>query len=233
MLREARLGHFAHAIEHFVDVDGRAGQRARIAERFHAVDQSADPMGLLADELCELLLVVEESLFQQLRRAANAGERILDLMRENGRHAVQRADGAAMGKLPIQALRKAPLLQRHKHRAVGLGDRRDDHVRHALAVPRCRKVDIVLADRGTALARLGDHLDERAGKGRDVREPLADQQSGAHVEKLLSGRVHKKYFQMWSDQQDRHWQRSRDQAVRRPVISCTSSCRPEAMVPIV
>ena len=64
-----------------------------------------------ADELGQIALARRHRLFQQLRRAANAGQRILDLMRQHRRHAVQRAHRAAMQQLAVDALREAALLQ--------------------------------------------------------------------------------------------------------------------------
>ena len=66
--------------------------------------------------------------FEQLRRAPDAGERVLDLMREHGGEAGDRARGAAMGELALDHLRHAALLEHDQDAAGHLrrrGRRRD------------------------------------------------------------------------------------------------------------
>ena len=75
--------------------------RPLVGERLHAVDQFDDPVGLLADQLGQRAILVADRALQQLRRAANAGERVLDLVREHGAERGHRAGGAAMGELPV------------------------------------------------------------------------------------------------------------------------------------
>ena len=52
-----------------------------------------------------------QMFFDQLRGAADAGQRILDFVRQHRRHAVHRAHRAAMQQLAVDALRQAALLQ--------------------------------------------------------------------------------------------------------------------------
>ena len=188
-LGEARFGDLAHAIEHFVDVDRRARNGARVAERLHAIDQGADAIGLVADQLRERLVVLRAGFFEQLRRAANAGERILDLMRQHRRHAVHRANGAAMQELAVDALRQAALLKQDHDGAFRLGERRRDDVCDAFAISRRRQIDVALADRCVALARLRHELKQRTAERHEVGESLAQEQSRAAVEELFGGRI--------------------------------------------
>ena len=76
----------AHALEHLVDVDRVALDRPVVGERLHAIDQRDDAVGFVADQLGQLAPGRVGILLQQLRRAANAGKRVLDLMRQHRRH---------------------------------------------------------------------------------------------------------------------------------------------------
>ena len=146
VLGEARLGDAPHAVEHFVDVDRHARERTRIAERFHPVDQGADAIGFGADKLGQVAFVCRQMFFDQLRCAANAGQRILDLMRQHGRHAVHRTHRAPVEQLPVDALRQAAFLQHDDRRPFGFGQRRDDEIGDTFAVTRRRQIDDAFAD---------------------------------------------------------------------------------------
>ena len=52
-------------------------------EGLHPVDQFHDPIGLLADQAGKGAIVVARAGLQQLCGAANAGERVLDLVSEH------------------------------------------------------------------------------------------------------------------------------------------------------
>src|SRR6185437_15866715 len=77
MLREPVLRQEPRAIEHFMDVDGTALDRATVGEYFHPVDQRADTVGFVADEMRQLAVGRRRVFLKQLRRAADAGERVL------------------------------------------------------------------------------------------------------------------------------------------------------------
>ena len=86
------LGEELHLVEHDVDVDRLALDRALVGEHLHAVDELDDPVGLLADQPGQRAVLVVSRLLQQLCRAADAGKRVLDLMRE---HRGEAGDGCA------------------------------------------------------------------------------------------------------------------------------------------
>ncbi len=151
-----------------MDVKRRAGKCARVAEGFHAIDDAADAVSLVADELREVTLARGHRFFEQLRGTANSRQRIFDFMRQHRRHAMQRAHGATMQKLAVDALCETALLKRDEHSAVRLGNRRHDHVRDALAMLGRGEVHVALADARVALARLIHQLDDRARKRHDV-----------------------------------------------------------------
>ena len=62
---------------------GSVAERALVAEHLHAVDEIADAVGLRADELRQRPVVVLEAGLQQLGGAADARQRVLDLVRQH------------------------------------------------------------------------------------------------------------------------------------------------------
>ncbi len=69
-----------------MDIDRLAFDRTMVGERLHAIDQSDDAVGFVANQLGQLAAGRVGVLFKQLRRAANPGKRVLDLMCEHRRH---------------------------------------------------------------------------------------------------------------------------------------------------
>ena len=110
---EAGLRQPLHMIEHDMDVDRLALDRALVGEHLHAVDQLHDAVGLVADQLRQRAVVVVGRCFEQLRRAANAGERIFDLVRQHGGKRNHRARGAAMRELAVHLVGDGAFLQHH------------------------------------------------------------------------------------------------------------------------
>ena len=140
-----------------MDVDRLALDRPLVGEHFHAVDQLHDAVGLVADQPRQRAVLVAGRLLEQLRRAANAGQRILDLVRQHGRERDHRARGAAMGELAIHLVGDRALLQHDDDMVGPLRQRRDMQVDQALAgiarrarstlysltaAPRCRTCSI-------------------------------------------------------------------------------------------
>ncbi len=143
---------------------GCAGQRHRIAERFHPVDQGADAIGFVADELRQRAVCGVNRFFQKLRGAANAGQRILDLMRQHGRHAAHRTRRAAIQQLAVDTLREAALLQQQNDYAAVL-QRGQPDIGNPLAERGIRQIHIALGDRGAALPVWLHQLQQRDPKG--------------------------------------------------------------------
>ena len=83
---ETGLRNLAHPVQHLVDVDLAAGDRSGLGKCFHPVNQRNDAVGLFANQLGQLAAGLVGILFQELRRAADPGERVLDLMRQHRRH---------------------------------------------------------------------------------------------------------------------------------------------------
>ena len=100
----------AHALDHLVDVDRRDVRQA--VGREQAIHERLQAVGLLHDHLRELAqLRVGELALEQLRRAADAAQRVLDLVGEV-------ADQLPVGLLLLEDLRlarDAPLLLELAH----------------------------------------------------------------------------------------------------------------------
>lgn len=137
-------------------------------------------------------------------RAADAGERVLDLVGEHGGKARHRAGGAAVGELPVHLVGHGPLLEHdHDLRAV-LGRRRGVDVHDPLAAdPRRSDVDAVLVDARAALADLVDQRQERAAEGDEVRQRMARQHRRGDLEESLRGIVRGAHVPLRIDQDDR------------------------------
>ena len=61
-----------------------------LREGLHAVDQALDAVGLVDDQLGQRRVLRLGRAAQQLRRAADAGERVLDLVRQHAAEADHR-----------------------------------------------------------------------------------------------------------------------------------------------
>src|SRR4029077_8594578 len=75
---EAVGGDLLHMVEYVMDVDRLSLQRALVAENLHAVDKLADAVGLRADQLRQRAVAIGAIGLKELRRAPDAGQRILD-----------------------------------------------------------------------------------------------------------------------------------------------------------
>ena len=95
--------------------------------------------------------------FQQLRRAANARQRVLDLVRQHGGQTGDRARRAAMRHLAVDLVGHRAFLEHDDDRAGQFGHRRDIEVDDPFdAEARRGDVDAVFVDRRAALAHLVD-----------------------------------------------------------------------------
>ena len=164
-------------LEHDVDVDGLALDRALVGEHFHAVDELDDAVGLVADQPCQGAILVADRLFEQLRRAADAGERILDFVRQHGRERGHRARGAAMGELAVHLVGDRAFLQHDDHVVRSLRQRRHVQVDEAFAgITRRAEIDLVLVDRRSARAHLVDERQQGASERHEVAQAMTAQQ---------------------------------------------------------
>ena len=166
---EPGLGQPLHVIEHHVDVDRLALDRPLVGEHFHPVDQFHDAVGLVADEARERAIVIAGRLLEQLGGAANAGQWVLDLVREHRRQRADRTRRAAMRELAVHLVGDGPLQQHHHHVVAALRHRRHVQVDDAFAgVARRAEIDPIFVDRGGPAADLLDQRQQRAAERHQI-----------------------------------------------------------------
>jgi hypothetical protein len=208
-------------IEHGMNVDGTARHRPVVAEHFHAVDQGHDAIGLVADQPGQHAVFGGSLLFQELRRAANAGKRVLDLMGEHRGQRDHAARGAAMGELPVHLVGDGAFLQHHHDMAGALGERRDMQVDLAIATHAGgAQIDLVFIDRRMAGTHLVDQGEQRTAERHQLLQRLALQELGRDFEKGFGRHVGVDDLSIGTDQQHGIGQRVEDGfAVRRPSLA--------------
>ena len=159
-------------------------------------------------------VVVGALAFEQLRRAPDAGKRVLDLMREHGGKSGDRARGATMGELPLDHLRHAALLEHDQHAPRGLRQRPGVKIDELRRIESVRaQVDTVFVDGGAVPLHLLDQRDERAAEGNDVAEVAPAKRARAHLEEVLSRGVGVVDPQALADDEERMGQ-SAEQSIR-------------------
>ncbi len=103
-----------------MDVDRLALERAIVAEHLDAIHEVDDAVDFVADEASERQLVGRDGLLEQLRGAADARERVLDLVGEHGGEAGDRTGGAAADQLAVDLVGHGALLEEERDAAVGV-----------------------------------------------------------------------------------------------------------------
>ena len=167
--REAVAGDHLHPLEDGVDVDGLALRRALVGKNLHAVDEPDDAVGLVADQARQRAVVLVRVRLEQLRRAADAGERVLDLMRQHRGKSGHRARRAAMRELAVDLFRHRARQQHERDVPGPLGDRRGVDIDDALgAEARRADVDAVFGDRRAAVPNLLDQAEDRAAERQEM-----------------------------------------------------------------
>ena len=168
---------------------GRRSIGRAVGERLHAVDQGADPVGLVADQPDQRPLVLGDAALQQLRRAADPRERVLDLVRQGRAQPGDRARAAAVRQLPVQPLRHRAGVQHDQVIAALLVERRHvqvDQMRFAAAE---QQLDAVVGHAVAALADPADQIEQRAVERQQLGQRPALEHRPADAEQLLGGRV--------------------------------------------
>ena len=160
-----------------MDVDGAARHRPVVAEHFHAVDQGDDAVGLVADQPGQHAVFGRGRLLEQLRGAANAGQRVLDLMRQHRGQRDHRARRASMRQLPVHLVGDGALLQHHDDVAGPFGERGDMQIDLAVAADAGRtEIDLVFVDRRAARAHLVDQRQQRTAERHQLFQGLPAQE---------------------------------------------------------
>ena len=166
MPAEPALSRQADPRQHLVDIDRGALRRGAVGKHLHAVDQGADAVGLVAYQLGQGLVVRRRVLLQELRRAADARQRVLDLMRQHRRHRGHRSGGSAMHQLTIDAVGDRLFLQAQHHHVGGVRERCRADGQVSNPDPRRVDDDVVLGDAGAVGEGVPDQPED-AAVGRD------------------------------------------------------------------
>ena len=190
MAGKARLGEALHVVEHSVNVDRPALRGPLFAEKLHAFDELHDPVRLVADQPRQLPVLFIRRLLEELRRAADARERILDLVGQHCAERRNRPGGAAMGHLPVHLVGDGSFLKHHDDVFSCLSHGRGENIDDAFRAKAGRTdIDAMLADAGPALT----HILHESNHGRTERDEITElltlHDAQAHVEKRLGGRV--------------------------------------------
>jgi hypothetical protein len=185
-----------------MNVDGAARHRPVVAEDFHAIDQGDDAVGLVADQPRQHAVFRGRRLFQQLRRAADAGERILDLMREHRGECDHRTRGAAMGQLPVHLVGDGALLQHHDDVAGAFRQGCDVQIDLAItAHARCAEIDLVFVDGRADRAHLVNQREQWATERHQLLQRLPPQKLRRNLEEGFRGHVGIDNLAVGADQQ--------------------------------
>ena len=183
--------------------------------------------GLVADQPREHPVVLGGGLLEQLRRPADAGERVLDLVRQ---HCTQRRDGAgraAMGQLTIHLVGDGPFLEHDDHVVAVVPERRCEHIDDPLgAQARAADVDPMLADAGAALADVLHQGHDRGAEGKEIAELLALHHAQAHLEERSAAALACDDLLPRPDGQHRERERVHDEIVGRMAVMRASALAP-------
>jgi hypothetical protein len=171
---KARLRQPFDVIEHRMDVDRAALHRTLVAEHLHAIDQRDDAVGLVADQPRQRAVLRRGRLLQKLRRAANAGQRILDLMRQHRRKRGDGARSAAMGELAVHLVGDGALLHHHHDMAGLFGHRRNMQIDQLVdADARRAEIDLVFVDGRADTADLLDQFEHGTAERHQLLQRLS------------------------------------------------------------
>ena len=151
---EAVTGQLMHSVEYLMDVDRLAAQGNAVREHLHAIDEGAYAVGLVADQAGQGAIAGDAVLFQELRRAANPGKRILHFVGQHRCHGGDRTGGASVGELAIDLVGDGALAQDDNDTSRRFGQRRSLHVEQVAANARRLQGEAVFGNR----AALGAHL---------------------------------------------------------------------------
>ena len=172
-----------------MDVDHFAVDRPVIGERLHAIDERDDAVGFVADQLGQLTPGRIGILLQQLRRAANSGKRVLDLMSEHCRHPGNRTRGIPVGQVAVHHLRHRALVQGEHEHVRTFARQRSLNGDQAPREARALEENVVLGDRIADPPHRGDERQQGAVRRHEIGERTATQRGRAGSEKLLGGRI--------------------------------------------
>ena len=189
---KAGLRHRLHMVEDRMDVDRRAIHRTFVGEDFHPVHQRDDPVGFVTDEAGQSPVVIRHGAFEKLGRAADTGQRILDLVRQHRGQTGHGTGGGAVRQLPVDLVGHGAFLEDDDDR-TGFGHDRGDVEIHQLVLPqtRRRQINPVFVDRRTTLTHLIDERKQRRTEGNEGGNAVTGKMRRAGPEKRFSLPVRK------------------------------------------
>jgi hypothetical protein len=176
-------------VQYLVDVDRPALDRPVVGELLHAVDERADPVGLVADQPDQGALVLAHALLEQLRRAADPGQRVLDLVGQRRAEPGDRARAAAVDQLVIETVRDRAGVQDHEAMARALSKRRDVQIDQPAQAPVQGQLDAVIGDAVARQLDPPDQIEQRAVVGHEVGQRALLEQRPAGAKQLLGCRI--------------------------------------------
>ena len=183
-----------------MDVDRFPFGRGVVAEGLHAIDEPADTLGLVDDQLGQGLILGRRAGLQQLGGAADPGQRVLDLM---GQHTAQADDRAQPGRIGPPLCAKAPASHMQGHQNGVVAQRRRGAVSLEGRMSEQGDLDRVFANPDTLVERAGDQGDQRRARRQCPGHPSTRQQPQSLAEQRLGGLVGRGECAVAIDQQRR------------------------------
>ncbi len=162
-----------HAVEHLVNVHRRLVRHDLFGEGLHPIDQAADAIGLVDDELGQRRVLGRGAGLQKLRRSADTRQRVFDLVRQHAAKAHHGAQARRIGRT-LDAQRAGPHLQGQQHRAIG--HRRRRAVRLEGRVAEQQDLHAPFAHLHTCLDRPFDQGCQGGARRQGVAEPTPAKQ---------------------------------------------------------
>ena len=189
MLAETVFRQLLDPVQHLMDVDRLAFEGGAFGKHLHAVHHVANPVRLVANQFRQGAVVAGRILFQKLRRAADSGERVFDLMGQHRRHRRHRPGGAAVGQLAVDFVGGGPLLQGHHYRLRVFGQGRGVEVDEMLTDAGRFQGDPVFGYRESPVANLLDQGKKRVVIWKQFQERPPLQMLGAALQEILRRRI--------------------------------------------
>ena len=155
------------------------------AQRLHLVDQLGDAIDFIGDQPGQRAVFFGQLAAQQLRRAANTGQRVLDFMRQHFGRAQQGVVKPA--GIFAHGIGRAGIMQGQHLPARRIDDRGDGNIQPPGAHANDRDVDLPRRDRRFAVTQpLGE---ARFGKAQRIQQGTPQQTPQALAEELLGGGI--------------------------------------------
>ncbi len=187
--RKSCAGNLPDVIQHRMNVDGFFVNGALIPEDFHAVDEIANAIRFLGDEVGERPVFLGRARFQQLRRAPDPRKRIFDFMGQHRRHRGDRAGRAPVRELPLDHGGHAALLHHDQHMILVLGEQRSENIDRSRRLIGGAEIDFVFVDGSPRLPHLVCKGRKRVGECQHRVQCTLFKQRFAYAEKHLGGEV--------------------------------------------